>query len=141
MRRRRISVEHVEIDPCTPPRVQSSVIGVRTSRQVELHTSQHQASQRPPRLPAAHAHVAGMAADPTEDDNQAVTTGEAGNGTDTAQHVDDHGAEDDADEDDDEADEEPKLKYSRLTSSLGPVYRNGDATSSFLVAGDKMVWL
>lgn len=44
----------------------------------------------------------------------------------------------DEDEEDDE-DDEPKLKYARLTSHLGPVYRNGDATSAFLVAGDKMV--
>jgi hypothetical protein len=47
----------------------------------------------------------------------------------------------DDDEDEEDADEEPKLKYSRLTSSLLPVYRNGDATSTFMVAGDKMVWL
>ena len=45
------------------------------------------------------------------------------------------------DEDDDEGqDEEPKLKYSRLTGSLGAVYRAGDSSSAFLVAGDKMVW-
>jgi hypothetical protein len=48
-------------------------------------------------------------------------------------------SEDEDDEDEDEPDEEPKLKYSRLTASLGPVYRNGDATSTFMVAGDKMV--
>lgn len=47
--------------------------------------------------------------------------------------------EDDDDEDDDDEDEEPRLKYARLTQHLSPVYRNGDATSSFLVAGDKMV--
>ena len=41
-------------------------------------------------------------------------------------------------EDEDEEDE-PKLKYERLTGNLGAVYRNGDATSSFLVSGDKMV--
>jgi vacuolar protein sorting-associated protein 41 len=45
------------------------------------------------------------------------------------------------DDDEDEEDDEPKLKYARLTSILGPVYRNGDATSAFLVAGDKMVGL
>jgi hypothetical protein len=45
----------------------------------------------------------------------------------------------DSDDEEDEVDEEPKLKYSRLTSNLGPVYRNGDATSTFMVAGDKMV--
>lgn len=45
--------------------------------------------------------------------------------------------EDDEDEDDEE--DEPKLKYARMTSHLLPVYRNGDATSAFLMAGDKMV--
>ena len=41
-----------------------------------------------------------------------------------------------------EEDEEPRLKYASLTTHLKPVYRNGDATSAFLVAGDKMVgWL
>ena len=49
--------------------------------------------------------------------------------------------EDDDGDDEDEEDDEPKLKYARLTSHLGPVYRNGDATSAFLVAGDKMVGL
>ena len=47
-------------------------------------------------------------------------------------------AEEEDDDDDDEEDE-PKLKYARLTSHLGAVYRNADATSAFLVAGDKMV--
>lgn len=45
---------------------------------------------------------------------------------------------DDDDEDEDEEDE-PRLKYSSLTKNLKPLYRNGDATSAFLVAGDKMV--
>jgi hypothetical protein len=50
--------------------------------------------------------------------------------------------EQDSDSDDDgesDSDSEPVLKYSRLTSHLLPLYRNGDATSSFMVAGDKMV--
>ena len=38
-----------------------------------------------------------------------------------------------------EEDEEPRLKYASLTKHLTAVYRNGDATSTFLVAGDKMV--
>lgn len=38
-------------------------------------------------------------------------------------------------------DEEPRLKYTYMTKHLGAVYRNGDATSSFLAAGDKMVCL
>jgi hypothetical protein len=52
-------------------------------------------------------------------------------------------ADSDSDDDDDEEETEPVLKYSRLTSNLLPLYRNGDATSTFMVAGDKMVlpWL
>jgi hypothetical protein len=48
--------------------------------------------------------------------------------------------DDEEEEDDEGQDEEPKLKYSRLTGSLGAVYRAGDSSSAFLVAGDKMVW-
>ncbi|KAK4982400.1 Vacuolar protein sorting-associated protein 41, partial [Elasticomyces elasticus] len=49
------------------------------------------------------------------------------------------GADTDGEEEEEEGEEdEPKLKYTKLTSSLGSVYRNGDATSSFVVAGDKM---
>ena len=44
------------------------------------------------------------------------------------------------DTDDEDEDEEPRLKYSRLTGNLASCYRS-DSTSSFLVAGDKMVWL
>ncbi|KAI1103402.1 hypothetical protein F4804DRAFT_310315 [Jackrogersella minutella] len=47
--------------------------------------------------------------------------------------------DDDEEEDEDDEDEEPKLKYARLTQHLGAAYRNGDATSAFLVAGDKMI--
>ncbi|KAI5920114.1 hypothetical protein F4810DRAFT_449034 [Camillea tinctor] len=47
--------------------------------------------------------------------------------------------EEDEDDDDDEEEDEPKLKYARLTQHLNAVYRNGDATSAFLVAGDKMI--
>jgi len=43
------------------------------------------------------------------------------------------------DDTDDEQDEEPRLKYARLTGSLGTVYKSGDSTSSSAVAGDKMV--
>ena len=46
-----------------------------------------------------------------------------------------------SEEDEEEEDEEPRLEYASLTRSLGPVYRNGDATSASLVAGDKMVRL
>jgi hypothetical protein len=48
-------------------------------------------------------------------------------------------AEDSDSDDEDEEETEPVLKYSRLTSNLLPLYRNGDATSTFMVVGDKMV--
>ncbi|CAL5872450.1 uncharacterized protein PFLUO_LOCUS6714 [Penicillium psychrofluorescens] len=53
---------------------------------------------------------------------------------------DSQGDEEEEEEDSDEEDEEePRLKYAYLTKHLKPVYRNGDATSSFLAAGDKMI--
>jgi hypothetical protein len=63
--------------------------------------------------------------------------GEAGE--DQEEEVDE--SEGENDDDDDGEEDEPKLKYARLTNHLGSVYRNGDATSAFLVAGDKMVGL
>lgn len=50
-----------------------------------------------------------------------------------------NGGDADVEEDEDEEEDEPRLKYTSLTRNLGPLYRNGDATSAFLVAGDKMV--
>jgi hypothetical protein len=41
-------------------------------------------------------------------------------------------------EDEDE-EEEPRLKYAQISKRLSSLYRNGDAVSAFLVAGDKMV--
>lgn len=74
--------------------------------------------------------------------NQAVeaSSGDEEEGGD--EEEDDEDEDEDEEEESDEEDEEeeePKLKYARLTQHLGPVYRNGDATSAFLVAGDKMV--
>lgn len=36
-------------------------------------------------------------------------------------------------------DDEPNFKYSRLSGSIGAVYRAGDATSTFMLSGDKMI--
>lgn len=69
-----------------------------------------------------------------ESEGQEVTVG---HGDDDGDEEDDDDDEEDEDEDDD--DDEPKLKYARLTPHLSSVYRNGDMTSSFLVAGDKMI--
>jgi vacuolar protein sorting-associated protein 41 len=43
------------------------------------------------------------------------------------------------DEDGEDEDEEPRLKYIRLTRQLPTIYRGGDATSTFVAAGDKLV--
>ena len=48
-------------------------------------------------------------------------------------------SEDTDTEEEEEEEEEPRLKYAHFTKALAPVYRNGDATSAFMVAGDKMV--
>ncbi|KAE8145143.1 hypothetical protein BDV25DRAFT_165298 [Aspergillus avenaceus] len=53
-------------------------------------------------------------------------------------NVDGDGGVDEEGEEEEE-EEEPHLKYAYLTKHLGAVYRNGDATSSFLAAGDKMI--
>ena len=58
---------------------------------------------------------------------------------DTAVEDDTEGRDSDAEEGEVGEDDEPKLKYARMTGHLGSVYRNGDATSAFFVAGDKMV--
>jgi len=47
--------------------------------------------------------------------------------------------EEEEEDEEDEEDEEPKLKSTKLTGSLTGVYRNGDSSSAFTVAGDKMV--
>jgi hypothetical protein len=49
------------------------------------------------------------------------------------------GDESEGEDDDGGEDDEPKLKYHRLTPSLSSLYRGGDATSAFIVSGDKMV--
>lgn len=51
----------------------------------------------------------------------------------------DRAGDEEEEDDEDEEDEEPKLKYAKLTGSLAGVYRNGDFTSAFCVAGDKMI--
>ena len=58
---------------------------------------------------------------------------------DEEESVDGEMEDTDSEAEEDEEDDEPKLKYARMTGNLGLVYRNGDATSAFLVAGDKMV--
>ncbi|KAI1478720.1 hypothetical protein F4774DRAFT_150918 [Daldinia eschscholtzii] len=78
--------------------------------------------------------------DASEDDSEANINENDGaeDEEDGEDDDDDEGEYEDEDEDEEE-DEEPKLKYARLTQHMGAVYKNGDATSTFLVAGDKMI--
>ncbi|ATY63007.1 Tetratricopeptide-like helical [Cordyceps militaris] len=66
---------------------------------------------------------------------------EGGTAEENDEDEEDEEEDDDDDGTDDEEDEdsEPSLKISRLTPHLNAVYRNGDAASAFLVAGDKMI--
>ncbi|KAK4141019.1 uncharacterized protein C8A04DRAFT_14425 [Dichotomopilus funicola] len=74
-----------------------------------------------------------------DDDEDDEEDDDEDDGDDDDAEDEDAGDNDEEDDDEEEEDDEPKLKYARLTPHLGPLYRNGDATSSFLVAGDKMV--
>lgn len=60
----------------------------------------------------------------------------------TSEHRSRHDSDEeqeDGDEEEDEEEREPTLKYTKLTSHLASVYRNGDSTSSSLVTADKLV--
>ena len=90
-----------------------------------------------------------MATDPGDEQDESLTKTPTGPTPPPSAHrprratsigTETEGEEEEEEEDEDEGqDDEPRLKYSRLTGSLGAVYRSGDSTSSFLVAGDKMV--
>lgn len=69
--------------------------------------------------------------EPDEDDTILAQNGKA-----TAITTD-GAAENESDDEDEE--EEPHLKYANLTKSVSSLYRNGDASSAVLVAGDKMI--
>ncbi|KAK4226281.1 putative vacuolar protein sorting-associated protein [Podospora fimiseda] len=73
-----------------------------------------------------------------EDEDESETEAGEGDSDDNNSNSSDD-KEDDEEDSEEEEDEEPKLKYARLTQHLGPVYRNGDATSAFIVAGDKTI--
>lgn len=71
-----------------------------------------------------------------QDDDDRQSSGNGGvEQDDQVEEEDDNG---DKEEEDDEEDE-PRLNYTSLTKYLRPLYRNGDATSAFVVAGNKMV--
>jgi hypothetical protein len=72
--------------------------------------------------------------EPETDDKVSATKGQLSPKAPQATATDDT-----EDEEEEEEEEEPRLKYAPLTKHLTSLYRNGDASSAFLVAGDKMV--
>ena len=71
--------------------------------------------------------------EPETDEKASATNGEPSSKTPKAT------ATDDTEDEEEEEEEQPRLKYAPLTRNLTSLYRNGDASSAFLVAGDKMV--
>jgi hypothetical protein len=82
-----------------------------------------------------------MAAEPEdqEEGRDASVDQSTSHEADTVDEDETEGGDSDVEDEEEEENDEPKLKYARMTGYLGSVYRNGDATSAFLVAGDKMV--
>jgi len=91
-------------------------------------------------MSAAHAQSTedGSVSNGSTNANDQEEVLEPSGATSTLPVVDDEKVQEE-DEDDDEEDREPNLKYTRLTSSVASLYRNGDSTSAFAVTGDKMV--
>ena len=73
-----------------------------------------------------------------DDEPAPEATAADNNGGQYPSESDDEAEEEEDDEDEDDEDE-PRLKYGSLTKSVGGRYRNGDATSTFSLSGDKMV--
>ena len=77
---------------------------------------------------------------PQETNSQRNSSAHMHDGSDNGSETQDEDEELEGSADEDEEDDdEPHLKYAHLTKHLCAVYRNGDATSSFLAAADKMV--
>lgn len=98
----------------------------------EVSVDDREVQKKPPKGSKEYKETADDSSDEGEE-------GEDENDEDDEEEEEEDDDDDDEEEDEDEEDDEPRLKYARLTQHLGGVYRNGDATSSFLVAGDKMV--
>ena len=98
-------------------------------------------SDATPALEAPRVDVVAPADDKESREANSSTKDVKDSDADDDEQEDDDGEDEEDEEDEDEEDDEPKLKYARLTPHLASVYRNGDMTSSFMVAGDKMVSL
>lgn len=96
-------------------------------------------SSQYPCQPASHSQLTIAMADGTAEQYGEAVSERDEHVTKSVDESDDDEHESEEESEDEEDDDEPKLKYARMTGNLGAVYRNGDATSTFLVAGDKMV--
>ena len=74
-----------------------------------------------------------------EDGQEEGEDDEASNTTTNGTPIGENGEAQGEGSEEEEEEEEPRLKYESLTKQIQAVYRNGDATSAFLVSGDKMV--
>lgn len=116
---------------------------LESTLQIPPNISPENESDNGPETPVVSGSNTSVTVERTEPDpvTTIATSANAGRGSNHGPDDEDDEEEDEEgdDEDDDEEDEEPRLKYARLTQSLSGLYRNGDATSAFLVGGDKMV--
>ncbi|PNS21848.1 Vacuolar protein sorting-associated protein 41 [Sphaceloma murrayae] len=76
---------------------------------------------------------------PTPDSKDGEVDNEEALKTPTKDRPSPAGNEDSEQEEEDQEEDEPRLKYNKLTGTLSSIYRNGDDTSCFMVAGDKMI--
>ncbi|PHH50384.1 Vacuolar protein sorting-associated protein 41 -like protein [Ceratocystis fimbriata CBS 114723] len=76
---------------------------------------------------------------PDDDDNDNDNEDDEDEDDNSDEQSTEEESEDEDESEDSDEEEEPQLKTARLTTNLGPIYRNGDATSAFLVGGDKMI--
>ncbi|KAI1619826.1 hypothetical protein EDD37DRAFT_194337 [Exophiala viscosa] len=77
--------------------------------------------------------------EPDDDEKLETQPSNAPEPPDPTRETDESDDHEDDEEEEEEEEEEPRLKYATLTKNVSPIYRNGDATSTFLVAGDKMI--
>jgi hypothetical protein len=97
--------------------------GTRKAFKMEAHGAIEQ-NKKSVTEDGGDSSVISVATDPKSDDDDGTEADET---------------DDEEEEDDEDEDEEPRLKYLSLTKNLASLYRGGDATSSCLVGGDKMV--
>ncbi|KAL5627774.1 hypothetical protein BROUX41_002522 [Berkeleyomyces rouxiae] len=138
----------------SPTKTEKLLVVPSEASQEQLNTNQNQISEAFPSLNLT-AHMAKDSPVVKNQSRDSNSGGDEGNDDETNREEDDDNGEDDEDDvDDDQSteedstdseesedfeEEEPQLKTARLTANLGPVYRNGDATSAFLVGSDKMI--